>query len=126
MSYVTLNRIRLQYRHYLTNARTSTYFHNFHVSEMNRKRSLFLEHFCLIINGADDEDDAYVIPYLIAKPYFSDEYVVPGGTDGRWMGHIRGGVLEVHAPNLPTQTLLIAKYHNAFPLLEESGMPVYV
>jgi len=76
--------------------------------------SRFGNEFCLVINGSETREDAYVIPFAAARRVFTESSLASDDR-GRWIGTIRGSTLTL-APN--GETLNVAPYHNAFQLLD--------
>jgi hypothetical protein len=99
------------YRHYVRNARLWNYWFDVTASRVAWYRQRFGDDFCLIINRSDELDDAYVIPFALAR-----RILFPGSLDhrGRWVGTIVEHELRITrgAPRVRIATL-----HNAFEIL---------
>ena len=107
-SFIVQNLSRLRRRHYLRNATAENHWFDFTASRLESYISRFGEDFCLVINGALEYDDAYVLPYRIAKRWFRPEDV---DARGRWVGTIIAGRMKLTC----TETSLpVEHYRNAF------------
>ena len=72
----------------------------------------FGDDFCLIVNGSDLIDDAYVLPYGAIKNYFKDEFL---DHRPRWVGTIIGHRLKF---GIAPFSIPVAEYYNKFDLLK--------
>ncbi len=69
-SYIADHFKELRKRHYVRNARTPTYWFDFQSSKVESYRQRYGDNFCLIVNGSDSHDDAYIMPYNEVKKLF--------------------------------------------------------
>ena len=100
MATVYQNLSALQARHYLR-----------HATAPNRWFEFANANFCLIVNGSHERDDAYVLPFAVAREVFTSDAL---DSRGRWVGTIIGSKLLLTPSN---KSLMVAPYHNAFGLL---------
>jgi hypothetical protein len=98
-------------RHYVRKATAGNHWFDFMASKAADYRSRFGDNFCLIVNGSETIDDAYIIPWTIARGAFTDTAV---DARGRWVGTIKGSTMTL---GVSGQSLSVAAYHNAFDLL---------
>ena len=70
MSYIAQHRVVLEARHYITLATTRTYWFNFYESKLRDFINLYEEEFCVVINGSEDSNDAYILPFGKFKEFF--------------------------------------------------------
>lgn len=110
-SRVDQNRARLRARHYLRNATAPNHWFDFVENRINWYRQRHGEDFCLVINGSHEMDDAYVIPFAVARGAFTREAL---DDRGRWIGTIEGTRLHLSTNGA---NLNVAPYHNAFHLI---------
>jgi hypothetical protein len=73
--------------------------------------SRFGDNFCLIINGSHTSDDAYVIPYSVARRVFTPEAI---DHRGRWIGTVINSILTLTPSG---NSLNVSPYHNSFELV---------
>lgn len=104
-------------RHYVRRATADNHWFDFMRAKVRTYSAKFGDDFCLVINGSESEDDAYVIPWKVAKDVFTDSSIA-NDERGRWIGTIRGSTLTL-APN--GESLNVRPYHNTFELLSTNG-----
>jgi hypothetical protein len=109
MAFIDENSTKLRRRHYLRNATAPNKWFDFTSGKVNDYLERYGDDFCLIINGSHDSDDAYIIPFKIAREVFTHDAL---DARGRWVGTIEGSQLVLAAPS--HNTLRISSYHNAF------------
>jgi Endonuclease NucS C-terminal domain len=101
-------------RHYVRKATAENHWFDFMSSRVRDYRARFGDQFCLVVNGSDTREDAYIIPYTVARDVFTDAAL---DGRGRWVGTIVGNTLTL----APTgNTLNVSAFHNAFKLLDSS------
>lgn len=112
-SRISRDRQVLRRRHYVRKATSSNYWFDFTRSQVSKYRAQFGDNFCLIINGSDTIDDAYILPFSMAKVAFAPDAV---DHRGRWIGTI----VNDHLTLVPSgNSLYVGGYHNAFELLAD-------
>ena len=111
VSYVTQNARRLASRHYVRNATAWNHWFDFTDARLQSYLRRYGEGFCLVINGSHDRDDAYVLPYRVAKQILTRDRI---DYRGRWVGTIVGDKLRVAGDEL---NLPVVTFRNAFHLL---------
>ena len=83
---------------------------DFSKGKLEKYRRTYGNNFCLVINGSDDRDDAYVLPYPVVERFFRDDNLDP---DGRgWSATIDGSYL-IHQG----ERVQVSHLHNAFSQL---------
>jgi hypothetical protein len=102
-------------RHYVRKATADNHWFDFMPSRVRDYEAQFGQDFCLVVNGSDTREDAFVIPYRIARDVFADNAL---DNRGRWVGTIVGSTLTLTPSG---NTLNVAAYHNAFALLDMPG-----
>src|SRR6266702_5974102 len=114
MSYIEAHEEYVRHRHYPTTAaRRNSYWFNLYYQKYESKRDKFADNFCLVINGAKNSDDAYVLPVKQFAEFFSNDFI---DDHKRWTGYIRNGTLYV-CVNGHSKGVSVQEYHNAFHLL---------
>lgn len=98
-------------RHYVRKATAGNHWFDFMASKVADYCSRFGGSFCLVVNGSETVDDAYIIPWAVARDIFTDSAV---DARGRWVGTIKGSTLTL---GVSGQSLDVAEFHNAFDLL---------
>ena len=99
---------KLRRRHYLRNATAPNRWFDFTSGKVADFAKRYGEDFCLIINGSHDRDDAYVIPFKIARQTFTRDAL---DSRGRWVGTIEGSQLTL----VPSHnTFRVSAYHNIY------------
>ena len=111
MPQVDDNAAALRKRHYLRNATASNRWFDFTSSKVNAYKKRYGDDFCLIVNGAHDYDDAFILPFSFARQAFT---LAALDHRGRWVGTIIDSTLLL-APS--SNSLPVASYHNAFHLV---------
>ena len=81
---------------------------------------MYGDEFCLVINGSDTQDTAYVLPFNEVKEMFSPEYL--NGT--RWVGNVIKDNLSVSLGGKPMQEMYVGNFQNAFELLQAAPQPL--
>jgi hypothetical protein len=84
---------------------------DFSATRLADYRVRFDERFCLVVDGSETLDDAYVIPFAIAKTLFTADAV---DHRGRWVGTIKHNVIRLTPSG---REFDVTAYHNAFELL---------
>lgn len=79
---------------------------------MHRLEQLHGDDFCLVINGSNETDDAYVLPYRVAKQVFNPKYL---DERRRWIGTVVGDRLKLGKAD---RSFPVAEFHNAFERLK--------
>ena len=114
-SQIALHRSRIQRRHYVRNATADNHWFDFAYAKLERYRSRFGDDFCLVVNGSDARDDAYILPFRVARRVFTPKAV---DHRGRWIGTIVDDVLRLSPSGA---SLNVGGYHNPFQLLGLEG-----
>ncbi|MBM3356610.1 MAG: hypothetical protein FJY54_02655 [Betaproteobacteria bacterium] len=112
MTFLAAHHAELSRRHYVRNARSWNSWFDLSQSRIEGFRDRFGDDFCIILNGSDDADDLYVIPYPIAKRALHADLL---DHRRRWVGFVRGEKLRI---NNAQRKLPLKPFHNAFELLE--------
>ena len=122
MSYITKNRLGLGQRHYITDATVQTMWFNFYEGKLRDFISSYKYDFCLVINGSNNFDDAFILPFENFKDFFSPDFL---DANHRWAGYVRADdeVIRLSA-NGKTKEELGHEYHNAFHLLQNAPLPL--
>src|SRR4051812_13983878 len=102
-------------RHYIRKPTADNHWFDFTGTKLREYRERSGDDFCLIVNGSETSDDAYIIPYAVARSVFTDD---AADHRGRWVGTIVGSTMTL-APS--GNTLNVERFHNAFDLLAGSG-----
>jgi len=119
MSYINEHKDQLKENNYIQKARNEThYWFNFSVGKLNNYKRKFQNNFCLIINGSDNFNDAYILPFSIVSNLFTEDFIVDGH---RWNGNIYNDQLRLVSKGKSTRTLSIGAYYNAFDLLNQGN-----
>ena len=101
----------LRSRHYVRNATAPNHWFDFTANKVARFVKRYGDDFCLVINGSHTYDDAYVIPFVVARQTFIQSAL---DDRGRWVGTIVGSQLIL----VPSHnSLRVASNHNAFHYL---------
>ena len=121
-SYITYHRPRLEVRHYITDARVGNKWFNFSQAKLRDYVVSSGRDFCLVINGSHDREDAFILPYVDVKDFFS-----PDMLDGshRWVGTVR--MLDwaiIISTGGKSKEFLGFGYHNAYHLLQDAPKPL--
>ena len=111
MPKVNDNATVLRKRHYLRNATASNRWFDFASSKVDSYKKRYGDDFCLIVNGAHDYNDAFVLPFSFARTAFTMDAL---DHRGRWVGTIIDSTLLLAPSN---NSLRVANYHNAFHLV---------
>jgi hypothetical protein len=114
-SYITSFYDTLRERHYIRRAggRRHNYWFDFSYKPLQKIQGRFGDNFCLIIYASDKTDDAYILPYQVAKNVFTEELL---DKRGRWNGYIDKDIL--HVSLRPRNKLMnVSLYYNRFDLL---------
>jgi hypothetical protein len=119
MSYITHHRVRLEHRHYITNA-TAMWF-NFYDGKLKKYIS-YGDDFCLVVNCSRRSNDAFILPFKNFIDFFTPEFL---DRKRRWHGYIRADdeVMRI-SPCQQTHERLVHEYHNAFHLLQGAPLPL--
>jgi hypothetical protein len=121
-SYITHHKETLRERHYITDATTDTMFFNFWEGKLRDYIDLFGRDFCLVINGSDALDDAFILPYKDFMGFFSLDFL---DRRHRWVGNIRlHDETIVISTDGKSKEALGHEYHNAFHLLQNAALPL--
>ena len=108
MAVIEEHAAKLRRRHYLRNATAPNRWFDFTSGKVADFVKRYGEDFCLIINGSHDSDDAYIIPFKIARQTFTRDAL---DARGRWVGTVEGAQLIL----VPSHnSLRVSTYHNAF------------
>ena len=110
-SFVTANRAALRRRHYVRDATAANRWFDFASSKVQQFERRYGDDFCLVVNGSEDADDAYVLPYRFARQVFKAEHL---DSRGRWVGTIVGDHLKLGKAD---RSHPVHEFHNAFHLL---------
>lgn len=110
-SRIVQNGARIRPRHYVRQATAANHWFDFMENRVNVYRAQYGDDFCLIINGSRNDDDAYIIPFSIARNTFT-----PDALDERrrWIGIIEGTRLHLSTNGA---NMNVMPYHNAFHLI---------
>jgi len=108
MSVIEEHSTKLRRRHYLRLATAPNRWFDFTSGRVADFVKRYDDDFCLIINGSQAHDDAYIIPFKVARQTFTPDAL---DSRGRWVGTIDGAQLTLTPSH---NTLRIAAYHNAF------------
>jgi hypothetical protein len=111
-SQITSNRALLSWRHYVVKATAWNHWFNFYASRLQQYQTQYGEDFCLIINGSNATDDAYIIPFSKTKQAFTPDAI---DHRGRWVGTVCDDVLRLASSG---HCLRLRAFHNAFELLD--------
>ena len=111
MATVYQNLSALQARHYLRHATAPNRWFEFANAKVKKYQKRYGDDFWLIVNGSHERDDAYVLPFAVAREVFTSDAL---DSRGRWVGTIIGSKLLLTPSN---KSLMVAPYHNAFGLL---------
>ena len=113
-SLISINRQQLKGKHYIRLATSFCYWFDFTSGRMQSYVRRHGDNFCIVINGSEDNDDTFIIPYKDARKVFTSDAL-----DGRkrWTGYIRHNTLRIPTGD---KSLLVERFHNAFHLLESS------
>ena len=103
-------------RHYVRKATADNHWFDFMPSRVRDYQAQFGDSFCLVVNGSDTREDAYIIPFEVARQVFTDTAL---DNRGRWVGTIVGSTLTLTPSG---NTLNVAAYHNAFQMLDSPAM----
>ena len=109
MATIEENLVMLRRRHYLRNATAPNRWFDFTSGRVNDYVKRYGDDFCLIINGSHTQNDAYVIPFKVARQVFTSDAL---DARGRRVGTIDGSNLVLGAPS--HSTLHVGGHHNAF------------
>lgn len=111
-SLIAENQDTLSQRHYIRNARTRTYWFDFTAGQVESYRRRYGNDFCLVLNGSDEVDDAYILPYAEVSAFFD-----PALTDdrNRWIGTVRNDVIRLSPGG---RSMSVSAYYNAYDRLE--------
>ena len=102
----------IRQRHYVRNATSQNRWFDFTASGISDYRSRFGDDFCLIVNGSHSSDDAFIIPYAVAKEIFTTPALDRRGqlvgvnvaTSGGGIGYlVPAHFLQALLADLPTQ-----------------------
>ncbi len=118
MSFIGLHLSKIEQRHYVMNATADNHWYNFYRNRLMEYIHQYGDAFCLVINGSEHFDDAYILPYARFKEFLTDDYLNP---HNRWIGTVRDDKLHLTAPGKPTKSISIIKYYNSFELLDRSN-----
>jgi hypothetical protein len=111
-TYLKSNKNKLTSRHYLRKATASNHWFDFASNKVSQFIKRFGDDFCLIVNGSDIFDDAYILPYRSVKSYFKSEYL---DKRSRWIGTIIDHKLKI---GIAPFSIQVQQYYNNFNLLE--------
>ena len=114
-SYIFQNRKTLSKQHYIRNATTESHWFDFTESKLKAYVRQFGDDFCLVVNGSNKDDDAWVMPYRLVKHFFTEKTIRK--ERDRWMGTIQNDSIITNPGH---HTLKVSEYHNAFYLLKNS------
>ena len=116
-SFITQNAPTLKRANYIQKAASQTqYWFNFYCKKLRMLVQRRGEGICLVLNGSEESDDAYVLPFRNFKDFFSEEYL---DEHGRWSGYIAGGEIRV-CLNGKVKGTAVGMFHNAFHFLGHS------
>jgi hypothetical protein len=122
MSYITHYKLRLERRHYITDATTKTIWFNFSKYKLNEFISTYGSEFCMIINGSTEFDDAFILPFTDFRDFFTNASLKDGR---RWMGYIRADDELIRlSPCRNRHERSGYKYYNAYHLLQVAPLPL--
>jgi len=113
MAHLSERYATLSKRHYIRKASAWNYWFDFASSKVEWYRRRYGDNWCLVINGSDTRDQAYVLPFKMLGAYFIEGNLESDGR--RWVGTIIGGQLKLGpaAASVP-----VGQYYNRFDLLE--------
>lgn len=116
MSFIASNRKELEITHYVRSATSENHWFDFSNKVVESYLASFGRDFCMIVNGSESEDDAYVLPYRIISEVLTEE-----GLDkrGRWVGTIWKDVLRIH---LTGKSIVVSDFYNRFDLLDSQAL----
>ena len=112
MTFLDAHRADLAHRHYVRNARSWNSWFDLSQSRIHDFQKRYGDDFCIVLNGSDDQDDLYVIPYSIARRALQTDLL---DHRRRWVGFVRGDKLRI---NNARRKLPLGPFHNAYDLLE--------
>lgn len=106
----------MKQRHYIMNATASNHWYNFYSNKVNSFVERFGDNFSLVINGANEFEDAYILPFRVFKTFFSPDYL---DQHNRWVGTIKENRIRLTAKSKYTKSLSVGEYYNAFTFLDD-------
>src|SRR5437016_3579449 len=113
-SFITQNAPALKRANYVQKAASNTqYWFNFYRKKLSKLVQRHGEEICLVLNGSEESDDAYVLPFKSFKDFFSQEFL--DGHD-RWSGYVAAGEIRL-CLNGKVKATSAGMFHNAFHLL---------
>lgn len=117
-SYICSNISELKKKHYVRKATISTdYWFDFTLNKLMNYRRKYGDDLCLIINGSDKEDTAYILPFSHVKSFFSDDFL---DNRARWIGYVKKNILRISAFG-KGKSMSISEYYNSFELLHSEN-----
>jgi hypothetical protein len=117
ISFISQNSPALKRRNYVQKATSRTqYWFNFYSKKLKKLVQRYDENICLVLNGSDESDDAYVLPFKSFKDFFSPDYL---DDHDRWSGYVAGDQIKL-CLNGKVKTAAAGTFHNAFYLLTPS------
>src|SRR6266545_490402 len=113
-SFITENGPTLKRLHYIqkTTSHTQHWF-NFYRKKLTRLVQRNGEEMCLMLNGSDKIDDAYVLPFGKFKDFFFSDYL---DDHDRWTGYVSGNRIKL-CLNGKVKESDADMFHNAFHFL---------
>ena len=96
------------------NATANNHWYNFYANRAKEYISQYGNNFCLIINGSNQYDDFYILPFKYFKDFFSPDYL---DGNNRWIGTIKGHRIYLTCNGKIPKSTPVDQYYNAFDLL---------
>ena len=116
--FITENELVLKRRNYIQKAASQTqYWFNFYRKKLKRLVQRNGEDICLVLNGPDEIDDAYVLPFEKFKDFFSLDYL---DDHDRWSGYVSDNQIKLCLNGKNPKAAEAGMFHNAFHLLPSS------